>query len=149
LTQALSHARNKRVARSKWQDKRGQIPDMLSIAEPMRHSMTYDQGREMAFNKELNNNTGIAVYFGYPYSPWQRGSNENMNRLVRQCLPEGTDLSVYSQAQLDAIADQINSRPRKGLWGYDPQWRCTQNCCATANNIQRSSINRCSVALHF
>ena len=88
---------------------------LLGIAAPMRQSMTYDQGREMAMHKELSKRTGVAVYFCDPHSPWQRGSNENTNGLVRQYLPKGTDLSGYSQAQLDAIADQINHRPRKGL----------------------------------
>lgn len=93
---------------------------LLSIAQPMRLSMTYDQGREMAMHKELSKRTGIAVYFCDPHSPWQRGSNENMNGLVRQYLPKGTDLSVYSQEHLDAIADQINDRPRKGLGVRSP-----------------------------
>ncbi|MCS4511948.1 IS30 family transposase, partial [Xylophilus ampelinus] len=93
---------------------------LLSIAEPMRLSMTYDQGREMALHKKLSERTGIAVYFCDPHSPWQRGSNENMNGLVRQYLPKGTDLSGYSQAQLDAIADEINGRPRQGLGVRSP-----------------------------
>jgi IS30 family transposase len=93
---------------------------LLGIAQPMRLSMTYDQGREMAMHKELSHNTGIAVYFCDPHSPWQRGSNESMFGLVRQYLPKDADLSVYSQAQLDAIADQINSRPRKGLGVRSP-----------------------------
>lgn len=188
LIATLRHAHNKRVPRSKGQDRRGQIPDMVSIhlrppeiedrqfpdhwegdlikgaanssavgtlvertsrllmliklpefkpasaanvmqafsdklltiAQPMRQSMTYDQGREMAMHKELSSRTNIAVYFCDPHSPWQRGSNENTNGLVRQYLPKGTDLSGYSQEQLDAIADQINNRPRKGLGVRSP-----------------------------
>lgn len=92
----------------------------LRTRVPMRQSMTYDQGREMARHKELAKATGIAVYFCDPHSPWQRGSNENMNGLVRQYLPKGTDLSGYSQEQLDAIADEINNRPRKGFGVRSP-----------------------------
>jgi IS30 family transposase len=91
-----------------------------SIAQPMRLSMTYDQGKEMSLHKQLSQNTGIAVYFCDPHSPWQRGTNENTNGLVRQYLPKGTDLSGYSQQQLDAIADQINNRPRKALGVKSP-----------------------------
>ena len=93
---------------------------LLGVAQPMRLSMTYDQGREMAMHKKLSHQTGMAVYFCDPHSPWQRGSNENTNSLVRQYLPKGTGLSVYSQEQLDAIADEINGRPRKGLCVRSP-----------------------------
>ena len=85
------------------------------VHEPMRKTMTYDQGKEMSCHKKLSERTGITVYFADPHSPWQRGSNENTNGLLREYLPKGTDLSVYSQAQLDEIAFRLNSRPRKVL----------------------------------
>ncbi|MDO8774717.1 MAG: IS30 family transposase [Burkholderiaceae bacterium] len=93
---------------------------LLSVAQPMRQTMTYDRGKEMAFHRQLSERTGIAVYFCDPHSPWQRGTNENTNGLVRQYLPKGTDLSGYSQQQLDAIADEINHRPRKTLGWASP-----------------------------
>jgi transposase, IS30 family len=83
-----------------------------SIAEPLRQTLTYDQGKEMSRHKQLAQRTGMKVYFCDPHSPWQRGSCENTNGLLRQYMPKGTDLSVFSQDELDAIADQMNNRPR-------------------------------------
>jgi IS30 family transposase len=81
----------------------------------MRRSMTYDQGAEMKHHPALSERTGIKVYFAHPHSPWERGINENTNGLLRQYLPKGEDLSLYSQDQLDDIAEMLNARPRKSL----------------------------------
>jgi IS30 family transposase len=78
-----------------------------------RKTLTYAQGLEIVHNAEITQRTGVAVYFWYPHSPWQRGSNENINELIRQYLPKETDLSGHSQEQPDAIAYELNFRPHQ------------------------------------
>ena len=89
------------------------VAKMLTLEEHLRRSLTWDQGREMTNHREISEATGMDIYFCDPRSPWQRGSNENTNGLLRQYLPKGSDLSLYGAGMLDNIAAELNSRPRK------------------------------------
>ena len=94
---------------------------LRKVPEALLTSLAYDQGREMARHAELSKRLNIKVYFCDPHSPWQRPTNENTNGLVRQYLPKGIDLSIYSQRDLDRIAESLNTRPRAVLGFRTPQ----------------------------
>ena len=97
----------------------------------LRCSLTWDRGLEMARHQDFTVATDVQVYFCDPQSPWQRGTNENTNLLLRQYFPRGTDLSVYSQAQLDRVALRLNQRPRQTLGFQTPASKLQANVAST------------------
>ena len=94
--------------------------EVKKLPEQMKLSMTYDQGREMAKHKLFTNITGVKVYFAHPRSPWERGTNENTNGLIRQFFPKGTDFKKVSRYQVKKAQDLLNGRPRQTLGFKNP-----------------------------
>ena len=110
---------------------------ITTMPEQLRRSLTWDRGKELSAHAQFKVETGIPVYFADPHSPWQRGTNENTNGLLRQYFPKGTNLARWSAEEIEAVATALNSRPRKTLGWKTP---------AEALNEQLLSLQQAGVA---
>jgi IS30 family transposase len=133
VTLVERHSRYVMLAKVANRDSRSVITALIDQArhlpDELRRSLTWDRGKEMAEHRRFTLATDVAVYFCDPQSPWQRGSNENTNRLLRQYFPKGTDLSIHSRERLEEIARELNQRPRKTL-GYETPAERFEACVA-------------------
>ena len=119
---------------------------MSALPEQLARSLTWDRGKEMSAHAQFKVETGIPVFFADPQSPWQRGTNENTNGLLRQYFPKGTDLSRWSAEEIEAVAHALNTRPRKTLgWKTPgrglqraPTLAPTSRCCIHRLNLVSS-----------
>ena len=91
-----------------------------TLPPPLRRSLTWDQGNELFHHERIELVTGTKIYFADPHSPWQRGTNENINGLLRQYFPKGTDLDTVTDTRLREVADELNDRPRECLQDRSP-----------------------------
>ncbi len=107
------------------------VNEFNRMPKTLKKSLTWDRGMEPAKHQEFTKKTGVPVYFCDPQSPWQRGTNENTNRLLRQYFPKKTCLKKYSQKQLDEVAKQLNERPRKTLSYNTPEMTILQDVALT------------------
>jgi len=115
------------------------IKQVKKLPTNLFKSLTWDRGHELAAHRQFSVATNIAVYFCDPQSPWQRGSNENTNRLLRQYFPKKTDLSDHSQIKLNQVARQLNERPRKTLDFKTPAQ--TLDACITISFNQKNCLS--------
>ena len=110
-----------------------------TLPDALRRSLTWDQGPEMRDWKQIRLDAGIDVFFCDPHAPWQRGSNENTNGLLRQYFPKGFDFSTVTEAELDAVADELNDRPRKRFAFANPDRAALRPAVAITARIRRSA----------